>query len=900
MRVGLLLALLVACNGNGTEDSDSPAPVDVEGPTLTHEAPSGVFVAGDAVSLAVTADDPDGVLSVQASWRPIGVAAWESAVLEDQEGVYTLDVASAPAPGIEYFFRATDGSEFVAVSFLPTDGDDGPFELEVLTEGATVPWTEDFEEGTDALTLYDLEWAEYSYGFPGYAWELTEGRARDQFAVQHRRGLEETGAMDDWLVSPPLDFGDATTAQLSWWEHGTFAGGAQHSLWASTGSADPESGDFVEIAALPAPQEGDWSRAAAVSLETLVGEPLVYLAFRYEGTFADIWTVDDLAVGPVTSDLRIVDVDWTRFDPGATDSMTVTVTNVGPVDAANVVVSGTVDVVDGTVSAPVTVGVLAAGASAPAVLDLSVDATFPDNSWLPIRLDAVADDFSESLDTQVLVGDATVATIGFSTFAEGLVVATVGTGDPDTPDVEVEAATQVFAAGSHELTVDLTAHAALLPPAPGPGRWWVRMLSASAGTTDLFRIDSGTDAWVSDDLGAWPASTETLFWLPRPPLPEVFSSVTVPSPVLPGDNATWTLTLVNHGPPTVGVTTADVSSADTDITLFTPGPFALGSDWAENATASLPLSFLALPSQNDSQPVRFEVAVTDELESFLVLVDVPVPWPLLDLTAVVVEDGASGNGDGLPDAGESFELSLDLTNSGALDTFGPVYCTLSQTGGAATATITDANALFSTIEAGQTQSDQGPALSVAGTAGDDVDLLLTCTDDDTTYLLDFELIVGEPPWRALTTTHDTVGDASDYAFDFVSAQWRVVGDVLEIRMVSAVPYEASTLFLEAFMDSTGSPFFDYNVIIQSGVTRLRGRDITGYQDLPGAGLIEIDAQTVLIQLPIPEMQLVQNVVTIGWGTGYCGSASYYCDHFPDGWGAPYQGMDMTLWATMAW
>lgn len=892
------LALLIACNGPIEDTDTGPAEV-VEGPTLTHEPPVEVFVDGDAVALVLTATDPQGVQLVQGSWRRQGDAVWEVAVLEASGDDYTLNIAGAPAPGIEYFFRATDGSEFSANSFLPADGDDEPFELEVLAQGEAFPWFEDFE--ATASTIYDLGWLEFSYGFPGYSFRLTEAETRGAIAVSHGRGLEELGAMDDWFVTPGLDFSTATTAQIQWWEHGSFVSGADHSLWASTGSSNPDDGDFVEIASLPAPPESRWHEAVAVPLDALVGEPLVHLAFRYEGTHADVWTIDDVAVGPLTSDLRIDDVSWTRFDPGASGTLTVTLANPSGVDATNVSLSGLVDVADGTFSADVDVGTVVAGGSTTADLTLTVDGGFPDNTWLPIELVAVADDSDESLQTEVLVGDATTATLDFTTFDEGLLVATVGTGDPGAPDIEVEASTEVFAAGSYTVVVDLTPHAALLPPGPALDRWWVRLSGAAAGTMDGFVIASGVDSWVSDDLGAWPAAVETLFYLPRPPEPAVLRSVTTPSPVLPGDNASWQLTLVNYGPSTTGVTEARVSTNDPDITLFTPGPFSLGSDWAENDSTLLPLSFLALPSQNDSQPVRFEIAVTDELESFLVVVDLPVPWPLISLTAAQVEDALTGNGDGLPDVGESFDLTVELTNSGDLDTFGPVLCALSQVSGTATATITDASALFSSIGAGETQADTGLTLTVdTGAVGDDLGLLLSCADDETTYEIPVDLVVGEPPWKALTSSPDAIGDNQEYAWDFRAAEYRVVNDVLQIRLRSAVDYDANTLFFEGYLDSVGATFFDYNLIIQSGVARMRGRDVTGYRDLVTPTLVEEDSRTVRIDIPLEPLELVQNTLSVGFGAGYCGSETYYCDHYPDDWGAPYQGMDFSLWAPMTW
>lgn len=890
---------LGGCNGTPDDTGDTLV-VDVEGPVLSHDQPEGVWVEGDSLELVVTASDEDGVLRVQGAWRQVGTAVWETVSLEDQGGAYTLAIDALPDPGIEYFFRATDGSDFAATSQLPVGGEDDPFTLAVLTQGESFPFFEDFE-GT-ASTVYSLGWSEHSFGFPGYTFDLTTSEARDQVAVQHGRGLEELGEMDDWLVSPPLDLSTASSAQVQWWEHATFTSSAQHGLWASVGSPDPEDGDFVELATLPISSEGEWEKAVAVPLDDYAGEPVVYLAWRYLGTNADIWTIDDVTVGPLTSDLRITDVAWTRFDPGSTGTLTVTLDNPSGVDAANVTLEGFVDAANGSFGPAASVGLLAAGTSTTAELSLTVDAAFPDNSWLPLQLVASADDSGQTLDTEVLVGDATMATVAFSTYGEGLVVATVGTGEPDAPDLEVEATTRVYGPGSYAVEVDLTSYAALLPPGPGLDRWWVRVSSAAAGSLTSFEISSGADVWVSDDLGAWPASAETLYFLPRPPEPAVLSSSTTPSPVAPGDLVSWNLTLINYGPATTGVTTALVSTSDSDVSLNTPGPFALPTDWAQNATTVLPLSFLVGQTQDDSQPVAFEVAITDEIESFLVEVEVAVPWPVIGLTGAVVEDALTGDGDGLPDPGESFDLTVELTNSGALDSSGPLLCILSQTGGAATVTVDDATSLFAVLGAGETQDDTGLTLTIAAGAqpGEDIQLALTCTDDDATYVIAFELIVGEPPWRALTTALDDIGDNQGYDWDFEGADYRVVGDNLEIRLRSAVAYNASTLFLEGYLDSVGAPYFDYNLIVQSGVARMRGRDVTGYRDLSYPTVVEVDAYTLLLQVDIPSLELAQDQISVGFGAGYCGNATYYCDHYPNAWGAPYQGMNFGLWAPMSW
>ena len=74
----------------------------------------------------------------------------------------------------------------------------------------------------------------------------------------------------------------------------------------------------------------------------------------------------------------------------------------------------------------------------------------------------------------------------------------------------------------------------------------------------------------------------------------------------------------------------------------------------------------------------------------------------------------------------------------------------------------------------------------------------------------------------------------------------------------------------------------------------------GYRDLSTPEVQEIDAQTLVIRWSLSSMELVQNQIVLGFGTGYCGSETYYCDHYPDAWGAPYQGFIQSRWATVSW
>ena len=43
------------------------------------------------------------------------------------------------------------------------------------------------------------------------------------------------------------------------------------------------------------------------------------------------------------------------------------------------------------------------------------------------------------------------------------------------------------------------------------------------------------------------------------------------------------------------------------------------------------------------------------------------------------------------------------------------------------------------------------------------------------------------------------------------------------------------------------------------------------------------------------MGLSTNSIDLGLAAGWCGPPEYYCDHYPNNWGYPYESMDTGLW-----
>ncbi|MBW1880373.1 MAG: hypothetical protein JRJ84_18605, partial [Deltaproteobacteria bacterium] len=677
-------ALLGGCPNDDTDTDDTGDDVVYEGPELVFTPVVGPVEEGTPLLLTVEGTDPEGVAEVRVLFRTVGEPAWDTLILEPEDGTDnwsgTVPGTEVEPPGLQYYFRAEDDSDFSIVSYLPEEGQQGPYQVPVNVVGLSVPFFENFEGAPGAISLFDYGWAEYSEGFSGYAWDFSSSRSfSGDWSAGHRRGLEDLSAMSDWLVTPPLDLSSlGGELQVTWEEWGNYTGLAQHSLWISVGSRDPEDGDFVLVTELDAPGEDRWTRSAVVELTAYNDVRAAYLAWFYEGQFADDWHVDDVWVRALAPDLHLLDFTFDPVDPGGQTTITLSVENASVKDASGLTLTGTVDGAAGSFTGPVVVGDLAGEASTDVALTLDVDEAWPDNSYLPFSAEVTdGADTWRFEDLQIVVGEVTTATVAVTPLGTGLVQGWLGVGDPDDPDLELPAFSDVLSAGETVYDVDLTGLNDFLPPAAGTKRWYLRLLGDTNGAVTGLSIETDGVGYVSDDLGSYSADLEALFYLPRPPAPVVTGTVTVPDPK-PGVTLVWTVTLQNQGAETVGLTSVTVSSDDPDVVVVTPGPFELDADgWDENDAEDVAVEVELLSTQNDSRPVRFGFLVTDEVESFTLDAEIAVPWPVLHVTGVRVDDFGTGDDDGKLDPGERVDLDIDLTNVGDEASFGPVYCTLS-------------------------------------------------------------------------------------------------------------------------------------------------------------------------------------------------------------------------------
>ena len=898
----LMALVLFSCN----RDEADTAFV-VEGPTLSHTSPTLDLVDGDSLELVVSASDSDGVTEVVVYHRAEGSSFWDVTALEggteggdDWSGVLTELIT----PGVEYYFKATDGGETAGVSYLPEASADAPYGLSVRPASAALPFTEDFEPEEDESSLYAMGWWTPTEGFTSYPFELTTTQASSgSTSALHPRGIEDLEALSDWLISPPIDLSQTDTAMVRWSERGaSTANLLEHGLYISTTSPLPEDGGFTAVeAALPAPDEGAWGDSEAYDLAAWVGEPVVYVGWYYRGQYSDDWYIDDVEVRDLVADIE-ASLVWSPDPvyPGEVAQLTVTLDNTMPVDAAGV--SATLTLPEGggeLAEATVSAGDIAAEGSSTAFFELTLDADLADNRPLPLELTVTSGEESWDFDLEMFVGLPSSADLSLELTKDGAVSVVFGVGDPDAPTLTVPAWSGTLTAGPQTVTADLSEHWEYLPPGPGADRWFAEVTSEAEGTLSEFTITWGGEP--ETNAAASVLDETTLTYLPPPPEPTLVS--VSPAALAPGASGErLIISLSNEGADTTGAVNATITSADADLVVVSDAEVQLDPDtWTAGELVQLADVRVDVSADHtDSTDLTLDILLSDDVESWELSAPVPVPWPVLDIVGVVIESDTSG--DGVLDPGESARMELTVLNSGDLDPSGAVTGTLSvDASSTAQASVTEPEGYFGTIDAREVEEDDDFELTVtSGSDGDPLVLLLTLTDGRNTWETTTEIVLGEPLWTVLDPTGDPTGDALDDGFDFTGGWYRVVDGRVEMRVVSAVPYDLSTLFIEAWGHGTGDYSY-HRWVLQSGNASMQGYTSgTGFVTI---GDVEIDAPSdteLRMSWSVDEMGLSTDSFSIGWAAGWCGPDAYYCDHFPDGWGYGYHVIDTSGWFDVSW
>lgn len=901
-RLCILALTVSACSGKDPVDSG----VGVnQGPSIDHTPLSGAQTEG-SLQLTATATDSDGVAEVVVYHRPEGVAFWDLTPMELDGDTWSVEL-DARAPGFDYYLRATD--RFGAEGFLPAEADTGPWTVEVRPSAKTLPFSEDFELDAGQTNLYSLGWVTYSEGFANYVWQLSTNRSvSGAQSVFHGRGAVEADTMRDWLVSPPIDFTALSQVQVTWQESGAAtADMGIHGLYVSTTGGDPTVHTFEPVeATLPAPTEDGFSRSAVIDLTAYTDAPLVWIAWLYEGDYGDDWYIDDVRVEALSADLTAT-YDGQAPEPvfpGETVTVDWTIVNGSAASAAGYEATLSLPNGGGTLNTPTqAVPDLDGYDSATLSWDIALDPDVPSDRYRAMQLEVTNGTNTWTIDDRFLIGYLSTATLDITLPEAAITQITLGVGDPSAPDTEVSVYSDFLDAGGASVVADLTPYADLLPPTAGVGRWFARVQTDRDGTVDAFTMSvSGLDYGGTESGGALTANQQSLFYVPRPPAP-VIEDV-LPESSEPGATAVPVQIVVgNNGADTQGPVTAELTTTDPDATITGGTGLTLDADVFTDGE----LRVIAGPTldiaatHTDSSPVRLTLELTDGADSWSLPVDVAVPWPSLNSVGVAIDDSG---GDEILDDGESASIEFTLSNVGALPTLGraDVTATLSASS-TATATLDVATDRISALGTGDTDEIDLEVSSVSGSAGDDLVFDLLIDDGTRTYTTQASVTLGEPPWVALSAANDPVGDSVDPSgatFDFVSGRYRVYDGNIEIQLTSATEYDPATLYIESWGRTSGSPYTYYRFVVNAGVADYQGYTASGFTTLGTLTVDYLSSTEVQLTIPIEPLDTVTTALSLGFGTTWCGPPEYYCDHYPNSWGYPYDSFDPGLWFDLDW
>ena len=259
----------------------------------------------------------------------------------------------------------------------------------------------------------------------------------------------------------------------------------------------------------------------------------MYLAWRWEGTLADDWYIDDVevrALGPDIITQLSVAAPETPLTPGDSLSIEITIENLTSGIGDNLAMSLSLPEGGGqfenenpevpTVESNGTVTVQAT---------LNLDLEVAENRYLPIAV-AISDDSAQWEDTHnSLIGTVSLFDAELSLNEPGEVEVILGVGDPDNPTWSSEVWSDDLDQGTQNIQLDVTDQFALLPPQPGSNRWFVQI------EQKLFRLDEHVimrSLRSGKNTVIYPSFSYRFF--PEPPAFTLFQS---PSSSSPGDNS---------------------------------------------------------------------------------------------------------------------------------------------------------------------------------------------------------------------------------------------------------------------------------------------------------------------------------------------------------------------------
>ena len=897
--------MLLGCESTKAEDTSLPFN---EGPVFTYTLPTDRFVQGDKFEFSISVEDENGIEEVVAYYRKTGSIYWETLSLwaesDETTNVTAVgELADLQAPGLEFYFKATDRGTPQALSFYPGLGPEEPLSIDVSPASLPLPFFEDFELQDDEANLIEIDWWTPSDARDTYAFDHTGAKAYSgDFSVYHPAGSATSQELSDWLISPPLDFSEQTGVMVSWWEaSNNISENSVHGLYVSTGSRLPSDGDYVSVSeVLELPSSSEWSRHKYIDLTEWAGQPLVYLAWRWQGTLADEWFLDDISVRALGPDFSAIFASSPEVvNPGDTVQFTAQFDNVTAGAADSVLLDISLPEGGGVLSeAQVDLGAVAGNDSITANFSVVVDETIAENRYLPIAFSLTDGQDSWSFQERLLIGQPSYANVAFELYDSATVDIVIGVGDPSQPVWSKSLYTGLLDSGPHSLNMEVTDQFEYLPPQAGENRWFLSFESNQLAEVQSFSLNYGDTQYTNSNITTVFDVIPAELLLPRPPEPSIFN--VSPSSFSPGDtDVPLSINLYNTGAASQGPISVQISSAHPDVTVTGGEEYIADSTiWNSQELLVLNQASVSIASSHvDSLPVLLSIDITDGVDSWQLPLELDVPWPVLKVVGVNILDGD----DGILDPDETAELEIYISNVGDMNAFGYVYGTLSlEDTSTASATVENNNPSFGFMDVGDSEDEDDFAITVTGgTAGETLDLRLTMNDNAVTYTDTFQLVLGEAPWFALSSTPDDVGDPLDSSqLDLYFADYRVVDDNFELRIESATVINPSTAFLEIWGEGVGADYAYYRWVVQAGVATMQGYNGgVGFLPIGNLDVDFVNDYQMILRWSLADMGLGQNALSFGFASGWCGPPEYFCDHYPNGWGYPYVTFSSGLWLT---
>ena len=260
---------------------------------------------GDGIECWIGISSSDTDPSTWGFWVPAPYNTGFNPESNNDEYFAEIGNAQGLAPGTYYYasrFRYLGGPFTYGGTGGPWDGAASVSGILTVTpcNAYTVPFSEDFEVSSPTLPC----WLSYNADGGGTAWALStiyNNTPGGQRSALHSYG-DISYDEDGWLVSPPVSIPSSGQVDLAFWSYNTYPDDyGKNSVLISTGSGNPDDGEFVEIWS-PAVVAGSWTETI-LSLATYAGQN-IFIAFRYEGNFAHGWYLDDVFIGTLAPPVK--------------------------------------------------------------------------------------------------------------------------------------------------------------------------------------------------------------------------------------------------------------------------------------------------------------------------------------------------------------------------------------------------------------------------------------------------------------------------------------------------------------------------------------------------------------------------------------------------------------------